>query len=254
MTPDRREAIWQACQGEREIKPLQCRAWRVVESQEVIATLTLVDTLAEQDLLEQLLDATKPARPQAERHYLLTTPFRYPPLKHGSRFGQRHESSLFYAATAVTTALAETAYYRLVFLDGMTQPFASALNTEHTAFYVNVLCQRGILLQSAPFDTFRALLTSPVDYAITQQLGSAMRECGVEGFQYRSARDAHQGINVALFVPEVIRSTAPQSATLWLCQSDHSSVSFRSVDEREPLQHFARAQFLVDGHLPVSAL
>jgi hypothetical protein len=254
MTVARKDAIWQDCQGERHVQPMQCRAWRVVESQEVIATLTLVDTLEEQDLLEQLLETTKPSRPQPERHYLLTTPFRYPPLKHGSRFGKRHEPSLFYAATSVSTALAETAYYRLVFLQGMTQPFANALNTEHTVFYVNVQCQRGIVLQAAPFDAYRSVLMAPADYAATQTLGVAMRVAGVEGFQYRSARDAADGINVALFVPEVIRSNAPQSATRWLCQTDISGVVFRSADEREPLKHFARPQFLFDGNLPSPAL
>ena len=254
MTAASRDAIWQACQGERHVRPLQCRAWRVVESQEVIATLTLVDTLEEQDLLEQLLESTKPARPAPARHYLLTTPFRYPPLKHGSRFGRRHEPSLFYAATSVATALAETAYYRLVFLDGMTQPFANALNSEHTVFYVNVLCQRGIALQSDPFDAHRIALMAPDDYAATQALGAAMRSAGVEGFQYRSARDAAEGINVALFEPDVIRSTAPQSATRWLCQTDGQGVAFRSVDDREPLQHFPRTQFMVGDKLPAPAL
>jgi hypothetical protein len=254
MNAARRDAIWQHCQGERHIQPLQCRAWRVVESQEVIATLTLVDTLEEQDLLEQLLESTKPARPQPERHYLLTTPFRYPPLRHGSRFGKRHEPSLFYAAATVPTALAETAYYRLVFLEGMAQPFANALNTEHTVFYVNVQCQRGIVLQSHPFDAYRSVLMAPSDYAATQTLGTEMRAAGVEGFQYRSARDAAGGINVALFVPQVIRSNAPQSATRWLCQTDIDGVAFRSADDREPLQHFARAQFLVHGKLPAPAL
>lgn len=254
MTAAGRDAIWQDCQGERHIQPLQCRAWRVVESQEVIATLTLVDTLEEQDLLEQLLESTKPPRPAPARHYLLTTPFRYPPLKHGSRFGKRHEPSLFYAATNVATALAETAYYRLVFLEGMAQTFASALNTEHTVFHVNVQCQRGIALQSEPFDAHRDVLTAPDDYIATQTLGSAMRTAGVEGFQYRSARDAAGGINVALFVPDVIRSNAPQAATRWLCQTDSNSVAFRSADDREPLLRFARTQFLVDGHLPAPAL
>jgi len=254
MITARKDAIWQDCQGERHVQPLQCRAWRVVESQEVIATLTLVDTLEEQDVLEQLLESTKPPRPAPARHYLLTTPFRYPPLKHGSRFGRRHEPSLFYAATSVATALAETAYYRLVFLDGVALPFANALNSEHTVFYVNVSCQSGIALQLDPFDAHRTALMAPDDYSATQALGVAMRVAGVEGFQYRSARDAAEGINVALFVPDVIRSNAPQAATRWLCQTDGHGVAFRSVDDREPLQHFPRRQFLVGDKLPAPAL
>ena len=70
-----------------------------MESQEQVATNRLVATLAEQDLLESMLEASKPPLPKgtARLDYLLATPFRYPPLPHGSRFGGRHEPSLFYA-------------------------------------------------------------------------------------------------------------------------------------------------------------
>jgi len=247
-------SIWQNCSGATHVRPLQCRAFRIVESQEVVATLGLVDTLAEQDVLEQLLETTKPMRPQPNRHYLLTTPFRYPPLKHGSRFGRRHEPSLFYGATALSTALAETAYYRLVFLAGLTQPFAHVVTTEHTAFYVNVHSEYAVLLQAMPFDVCRDILTSRNDYTTTQQLGSDMRAAGVIAFQYRSARDPIGGINVGLFAPTAIRSNAPQSPSRWLCQSTNDGIAFRSVDEREPLRFFERAMFLVNGVLPTPAL
>ncbi len=61
---------------------LQGRCWRLVESQEQIATHALVESLEEQALLEQLLDESKPSYPQGlqKKHYLIATPFRYPPL------------------------------------------------------------------------------------------------------------------------------------------------------------------------------
>ena len=63
--------------------------FRIVETQEIAATTGLVDDLEEQHLLEQLLDKVKPSyREGTEKlHYLISTPFRYPPLKYGSRFG-----------------------------------------------------------------------------------------------------------------------------------------------------------------------
>ena len=66
-------------------------AWRGVEAQHVVSTMRLVDSAAEQDLLEQLLEASKPALPATRqpRHYLLLTPFRYRPL-HASRFRPAH--------------------------------------------------------------------------------------------------------------------------------------------------------------------
>lgn len=88
-TPD----LWQTCDGKRRIAPMHGELVRVVENQEQIATTALVDDLQEQALLEEMLDDAKPRRrPGTEGlHYLLATPFRYPPLRHGSRFGQRSE-------------------------------------------------------------------------------------------------------------------------------------------------------------------
>ncbi len=85
--------IWQACRGAEHIGPLAGELFRLVESQAQVATLDYVDTLAEQALLEDLLETVKPPWPadSARLHYLLRTPFRYPPLPWGSRFGQRHE-------------------------------------------------------------------------------------------------------------------------------------------------------------------
>ena len=51
--------------------------------------MALVDTMAEQQRLEQLLDESKPPVPPECRslHYLLATPFRYgAPYPGGSRF------------------------------------------------------------------------------------------------------------------------------------------------------------------------
>ena len=109
--------IWERCNGAAHIRPINGRAYRLVESQEQVATLGYVDSLDEQAVLEDLLEATKPANlPDAEPyHYLLKTPFRYPPLKWGSRYGRQHEAGIFYAGKSVATTLAESAYYRFVF-------------------------------------------------------------------------------------------------------------------------------------------
>ena len=116
--------IWQACAGVEQIIPLRGRLVRLVENQGQVATLQLVDTLEEQALLEQLLESSKPSLPPGDEplHYLLRTPFRYPPLRWGSRFGRRHEPSLFYAACRLETAMAETAFYRFVLWYGMVEP------------------------------------------------------------------------------------------------------------------------------------
>ena len=68
--------------------PFQGVLWRAVEAQHVVSTRALVDTLAEQHVLERLLEEGKPPVPggAARLHYLLFTPFRYAPPPGGSRF------------------------------------------------------------------------------------------------------------------------------------------------------------------------
>ena len=46
---------WTPAALSSEARPLSGRCWRIVEAQHVISTLKLVDTLAEQELLERLL-------------------------------------------------------------------------------------------------------------------------------------------------------------------------------------------------------
>jgi len=50
-----------------------------VESQEAVATSQIVDSFAEQDVLEAMLDAAKPQYRKGTEglHYLLKTAFRY---------------------------------------------------------------------------------------------------------------------------------------------------------------------------------
>jgi hypothetical protein len=247
--------IWAAVGAAAPVVALEGSLVRLVESQEQIATNRLVDTLEEQALLESLLEAAKPPLPAPTDglHYLLATPFRYPPLRHGSRFGGRFEPSLFYAAHGVATVLAEAAYYRLVFWFGMAEPPPAPLTTQHTLFGAPWRCRRGLRLQRAPFDAWRQALTDPADYRVTQRLGSAMRGAGIEAFEYRSARDPGGGVDVALFTPRALAARRPSFTEAWLAATSAEGVRFYSAEERS-VQRFAVEQFLVAGRLPMPAL
>lgn len=247
--------IWAAASGTDRIAPLGGRLLRLVESQEQVASNRLVDTLEEQALLETLLEAAKPPMPAAARglHYLLATPFRYPPLRHGSRFGGRFEPSLFYAAKTLRPVLAEAAYYRVLFWSGMAIAPAGPLTTQHSLFGARWRCRRGVRLHAPPFDAWSAVLTDPADYAATQQVGSAMRQAGIEAFEYRSARDRDGGINVALFTPTAFVGKRPDYVQSWLCETNESGVRFYSVEVGE-VSAFGLEQFLVEGKLPAPAL
>lgn len=226
----------------------------------MVSTRALVDSLAEQELLERLLDDAKPPVPAAPEfrglHYLLATPFRYPPLPHGSRFGRRHERGIWYGSERCETALAELSYYRLLFFAG-----SSALllpnTTPFSTFRVRVATAAGVDLAAPPFDAHRALIASKSSYATSQELGTEMREDGVEAFRFPSARDPEGGTNVGLFTPAAFAAKRPRApAETWHCtvtrEGDVEWVRQDVVAVRS-LRH-PRSAFLVRGKLPAPAV
>lgn len=243
--------IWRACAGQAPVAALGGTVHRLVESQEQVATNALVRTLAEQALLENLLETSKPPLDSGalHLHYLLATPFRYPPLPWGSRFGSRFEPSLFYAARSVDTVLAESAFYRCVFWSGMASPPPAPLETLHTLFAVDIATTRGLRLHAPPFEEFQRALADPCHYGATQALGSAMREAGIAAFEYVSARDPQRGHNVALFTPRAFARPAPASLDEWLCETQADRVAYYSR-HGGGIREFTRETFLVDGVLP----
>lgn len=250
MTAD----IWAACSARAAPTLLDGAVLRLVESQEQVATNSLVRTLAEQALLEDMMERTKPTAPAEARHlhYLLATPFRYPPLTYGSRFGRRSEPSLFYGARTVTALLAEGAYYRYVFWSGMEVAPTGSLKTRHTVFSATLRTEHGLRLQDPPFNEYASALGNRSSYADTQALGTAMREAGIEGFEFTSARDAGRGINVGLFSAAALASDRPTSITEWLCETRGELVSYYSREAGE-LREFPLDQFTVGGSLPSPA-
>ena len=97
---------------------LSLKVWRMVEAQHLVSTSRIVDTMAEQELLEEILEERKPPIPKeaADLHFLLFSPFRYAPRQPtGSRFRAVYEPGVFYAAETVRTAAAEVGYWRAFF-------------------------------------------------------------------------------------------------------------------------------------------
>lgn len=247
--------LWESCDGAQQVGPLTLELVRVVESQEQIATLSLVDGLEEQALLEQLLEESKPGNIASNPHYLLASPFRYPPLKWGSRFGRAHERALFYASLNIETALTECAFYRLVFLSGLAVPFPRAVVTQHASFWVKAKTQRGVNLAMMPFAAHTDALRSPDNYGPVQAFGADMRDAEVELFMYLSARDKRaSAMNAAALVPKVFDGFQPTRFQAWTCHASPDSVRYLSAPAVMPGREsfeFARACFLVDGRLPM---
>lgn len=251
-------SIWTRCAGTSEVRPWSGAAWRVVEAQHLVGVRGLVDDAAEHDLLEALIDRVKPPRPAgaatARLHHLLWTPFRYPPLRYGSRFGTRTERGIWYGSETLPTAFAEVAYYRLVFLEGTTAALGP-LMTDLTAFRAALRTDRAVDLTAPPFAAHAADISAPDRYDAAQQLGRDMRTAGVALFRYRSARCREGGANVGVFEPEAFGSRRPAGLQAWTCVATRDGVELSARDFFERRHHrFPREQFLVAGALPAPAV
>ena len=246
--------VWLKTNGETHIKPLIGLIYRLVESQEQIATLGLVNNVYEQGVLEDLLETTKSPIPEKTEtlHYLLKTPFRYPPLKYGSRFGKSFDRGLFYASLNINTALVETAYYRFVYMLGPEIPFNAPISSEYSSFSVKVRCDRGIFLDLPPFSDYESILVSPSSYSETQKLGADMREASVGAFRYISARDKSKGKNIALFTPDAFFNNKPSKLTTWICQASIHEVGFLSKENQKRIL-FNQKDFWVENSFPSPA-
>ena len=181
--------------------------------------MKLVDTLAEQALLEQLLEESKPPVPPECRrlHYLLATPFRHgAPYPRGSRFRRAGLTpGVFYASQTPVTAVAEAACHRLLFFSESPRTPWPTNAGEHTAFSVRFHARTGLDLTAPPFDGDQARWTHPTDYEACQGLAEAARGAGARAIRYRSVRDTRGGVNLALLACAAFTSREPLERQTW---------------------------------------
>lgn len=193
------------------------KVWRVVEAQHRISTNRLADSLDDQARLEALAEAVKPDLPKAAHglHYLLASPFRY---GHGveSRFRRANERpGIFYASEAESTAIAETAYWRLRFYSRSLGFAPPSTTTEHTSFIVPVETDRALDLTREPFAARETDWTHPSDYAACQDLAAAAREAGLALIRSISARDPERGCNTVVLDPAAFAADRPTIRRTW---------------------------------------
>ncbi|MDR3384029.1 RES family NAD+ phosphorylase [Cupriavidus basilensis] len=208
--------IWMPPAVASERKPFALTLWRAVEAQHVVSTMPLVDSLEEQAVLEAVLDAGKPAVPADARHlhYLLFTPFRYPPSPWGSRFRAEQDPGVFYGADDIRTACAELGYWRWRFLlDSPALPRIDA--RPHTLFQISVRTD-GIALDAPPFAEDAAKWTDPDHYDACHALARTAREAGLGMIRYTSVRDPEHGACAALLTPRAFAEPQPRTTTTWM--------------------------------------
>jgi hypothetical protein len=228
----------------------------VVEERQRSSTWKLVDSQAEHELLEQIVEAGKPPLPLGPAfeglHALLSSPFRHPPLEHGSRFGSVTEPSLWYGSEELRTALAEDAYYRL-YVNAGTAARLAPFTISRRAFQAQVRTRDGIDLTAPPFAGHAAALCSRSSYAATQKIGARMRAEGIRAFRFGSARAPQGGVNVGVFGPEAFASKAILGTPrAWQCTVTEAGVAYEQAGVATAVSHFfPLADFLVEGKLPV---
>ncbi|HEV2444044.1 MAG TPA: RES family NAD+ phosphorylase [Steroidobacteraceae bacterium] len=176
-----------------ESKACELTLWRAVEAQHVVATRALVDTLAEQEILEGVLEASKPRVPPpcAGFDYLLYTPFRYPPPSWGSRFRSYDDPGVWYGAEAVRTSCAELGYWRWRFVmdsHGLTRLDA----VPHTVFQA-VARGKAVDLREKPFVRDEKMWANPDSYDACHALARAARTAEIQIIRYASVRDPVHG-------------------------------------------------------------
>ena len=238
-------SIWNECEGINFRKFFELEPWRMVEAQHISSSRDLVESREEHELLEGLLENSKP-KIANYKHYLIFTPFRYPPLAYGSRFGTNLEPSLWYGSLNLHTTLAEVAFYRLKFFDD------SSANLEYieipmTAFKAYIQTENGIDLTERPFKSYKEKISNKTSYDCSQKLGTEMREAKIDTFIFISARDNKFGKNVAAFTPEVFMIKDKQyisNMQNWRCIANKNVIEFSrdEINLRKQLE-FSRKEF-----------
>ncbi len=202
-----------------EPRPYEGVGWRLVEAQHRVSTLKLTDDLEEQELLERLIEQTKPDIPAECRalDYLLATPFRYGAVyPHGSRFRRAGKTlGVFYASEQAETAVAELAFYRLLFFTESPQTPWPGNPFEFTAFSVALRTARSLDLSAPPWSDDRASWTHPTDYAACQSLADAARAAQIALIRYESVRDPRQGKNLAVLDCAAFAEPLPLERRTW---------------------------------------
>lgn len=192
--------------------------WRIVEAQHVASTMKIVDNAIEQDLLETLIETSKPPLPDEARglDYLLATPFRYDPRRPGSRFRGVGDPGVFYGAKGIPTACAEVGYWRWKFLMDA-EDLDKIEPVAHTAFRTEASAT-SVDLRAEPFDRNAVLWMHPDDYTATQAFARVARQAGIGAIVYRSVRDPDAGWCTAILSPTSFPSRKPHRSmqTWWL--------------------------------------
>jgi hypothetical protein len=219
-----------------EARRVELDLWRGVEAQHVASTMALVDTVAEQAVLERLVERSKPPVPREVAglglHWLLFTPFRYSPPPGGSRFRGPTDPGVFYGATLPRTACAEVGYWRWRHL--MDSPDLGSMPPRPQTVFRTPVAGSAVDLRAAPFDRDHAEWTSPSSYVACQAIGRVARDAGTRVIRYQSVRDSRKGECAAVLDAAAFASKVPVEQQGWILTVTRSRVVWQRSDPLNP--------------------
>ncbi len=235
-----------------EFQHFEGPCWRLVEAQHQVSTLKLTDTLAEQALLEDLIENSKPPVPTECRHldFLLATPFRYGAIyPKGSRFRRAGRTAgVYYAAERPATAIAEMAFYRLLFFsESPATPWPSNA-AEYTAFSAAVGTASLLDLTQEPLSEDAVIWTDLFAYEGCQAFAEAARAANAEVIRYQSVRDPAKGSNLAILMCRAFARPAPVERQSWRMRVSASGVRALCEFPQQALE-FGRDAFAADPRI-----
>ncbi len=198
--------------------------------------MALVDSVAEQTVLERLVESSKPPVPREvarlNLHWLLFTPFRYPPPPGGSRFRGPNDPGVFYGAEHARTACAEVGYWRWRHLRD-TPGIAAMPPRPQTVFKVPV-SGNAIDLRESPFDRDRDSWAHRSDYGPCQAMGRVARAAGMQWLSYESVRDSRRGGCGVVFDATAFAARKPTEQQGWILTVTQARVVWQRSDPLDP--------------------
>jgi hypothetical protein len=198
--------------------------------------MVLVDTVAEQAVLERLAEDSKPPVPRDVArlglHWLLSTPFRYSPPPGGSRFRGPNDPGVFYGAEHPRAACAEVGYWRWRHLRD-SPGIAAMPQRPQTVFRVPV-AGAAIDLRAPPFDRDREHWTHRSAYSDCQDFGRLAREAQVQWLRYESVRDSRRGGCAVVLDARAFASPVPVEQQGWLLTVTQARVVWQRSDPLDP--------------------
>ena len=147
------------------------------------------------------------------------------PYPNGSRSRRAGNSlGVYYASEQPSTAIAEMAFYRLLFFAESPDTPWPADAAEYTAFSAEIFTARLLDLQQQPLAADRAIWTHLTNYEGCQDFADAARAIETKVLRYESVRDPNKGSNLAVLVCHAFANSAPIDRQTWRMRLSASGV------------------------------